>query len=76
MFHPFTGSKVAELSQFAAEAKAVLHEAASQNKEALDSFIGRAKVELAEEREEWGTEHNTRPGDLPLNKLMKKGLGR
>jgi hypothetical protein len=69
-------TKLADLAQFVAETKAVVHEAAAQNKAVLENFANATKAELAEEREEWGTEHNTAPGDLPLNKLVKKGLGR
>jgi len=53
--------------------KAVLEEAIQQNTDVLQGFKNRTAVELAEEVEEWRTEHDGGPPGKVLWKLLPKG---
>lgn len=53
--------------------KAVLEEALQQNGDVLATFKNNTKAELAEEVEEWRTEHDDGPPGKVLWKLLPKG---
>jgi len=53
--------------------KAVLEEAVEQNLDVLATFKNRTAVELAENVEEWRTEHEGGPPGKVLWKLLPKG---